>query len=204
MAKTGCEMLDDILGSYKGLTLIYGAAGTGKTTLAKLAAIEYCKTGKIFFLDTESGFNMDRLKQLTPDYREVAKNILLVKAKNFFYQHKAIKELSSVKGVSLVIVDTIGAHYRVYVKKDYRKANAILKKQLELLREISKNVPLLVLTPVYANINSGMISPVGGKILTNRSDSIIRLDRNPRRIIVEKPFNRDALFEIKKEGIVRI
>ena len=53
MAGTGCGMLDNILGPYNGLTLVYGTAGTGKTTLAKLAAIEYCKTGRVFFLDTK-------------------------------------------------------------------------------------------------------------------------------------------------------
>lgn len=204
MAKTGCEMIDGLIESYNGLTMIYGAAGTGKTTLAKLAAIEYCKQGKVVFLDTENGFNMDRLKQLTGNFKDVAKNIILIKAENFFQQHRAIKELGSIKNVSLIVVDTIGAHYRTNVKKDYKKANAILGKQISILNEMSKKVPILILNQVYADIKSGLITPSGGKIITKNADTIIRLEKNPRRIIVEKPFNKDALFEIKEKGIIGI
>ena len=204
MPKTGCNALNEIIGSYKGLTAIYGGASTGKTTLAKLATIEYSKEGKVIFIDTENGFNTDRIRQLTDNFNEVIKHIIVIKAKNFFHQHKAISELSSIKGVSLIIVDTIGAFYRIEVKKDYKKANAILGKQIMVLKDLSKKVPILIINQVYFDIKSGLISPSGGKITTKNSDIVIRLEKKPRRLIVEKPFNKDMLFEIKKEGIVEI
>lgn len=204
MAKTGCNVLDEIIGSYKGLTLIYGEASSGKTTLAKMAAIEYSKQGKVIFLDTENGFNIERLKQLTNDFDNVIKKIILIKVRNFFYQHKAIKEISSVKGVSLIIVDTIGNFYRMNVKKDYVKANAILGKQIMILKDLAKNIPILIINQVYSDLKSGLLNPTGGKIVVNNSDVIIRLEKKPRRLIVEKPFSKDMLFEIKKEGIVKI
>src|SRR3989338_9986883 len=113
MQKIGCELTKGLIGAYHGITLIYGEASSGKTTLAKMAAIEYSKQGKVIFLDTENGFNIERLKQLTNDFDNVIKKIILIKVRNFFYQHKAIKEISSVKGVSLIIVDTIGNFYRM-------------------------------------------------------------------------------------------
>lgn len=204
MAETGCEVTNELIGSYKGLSMIYGEASTGKTTLCKLAAIEYSKKGKVIFLDTENGFNTDRLKQMKDDFNNVLKKIVLIKAKSFYQQHIAIKDMHSLRGVSLVVVDTIGNHYRVHVKKDYKKANAILRKQVSLLKELSKTVPVIITTQVYSDIKSGLINPIGGKIVVNESDVVIRLDKNPRRIIIEKPFSKDMLFEINAKGMFKI
>ena len=140
----------------------------------------------------------------TNDFDNVIKKIILIKVRNFFYQHKAIKEISSVKGVSLIIVDTIGNFYRMNVKKDYVKANAILGKQIMILKDLAKNIPILIINQVYSDLKSGLLNPTGGKIVVNNSDVIIRLEKKPRRLIVEKPFSKDMLFEIKKEGIVKI
>lgn len=204
MQSTGCGLTNGLIGVYRGITLIYGEASTGKTTLAKMAAIEYSKQGKVIFLDTENGFNTDRIRQLTANFDDVIKNIILINAKSFFQQHQAIKNIDSIKKASLIIVDTIGANYRVYVKNDYRKANAILKTQINALKKIGKRIPILIITQVYSDFKSGLLNPIGGKIVTNDADTIIRLEKKPRRIIIEKPFSKDALFEIKKDGLVRI
>lgn len=204
MCKTGCDVINELIGSYNGLTLIYGSGGSGKTTLVKLAAIEYSKEGKAVFLDTENGFNIDRFKQLTKDSNNVIEKIILVSAKSFFQQNKAIKEIGSIKKVSLIVVDTIGKHYRYHVKKDYKKANLILRNQIRTLKAISKSIPVIMTTQVYANMKSGLINPIGGKLVTGDSDIIIRLEKNPRRAIIEKPFSKDALFEIKERGIFKI
>ena len=90
------------------------------------------------------------------------------------------------------------------VKKDYVKANAILGKQIMILKDLAKNIPILIINQVYSDLKSGLLNPTGGKIVVNNSDVIIRLEKKPRRLIVEKPFSKDMLFEIKKEGIVKI
>ena len=47
MIKTGCEDLDNLIEGYKEeITLIYGGAATGKTTLVKLAALKQTLSGK--------------------------------------------------------------------------------------------------------------------------------------------------------------
>ena len=184
MQKIGCELTKGLIGAYHGITLIYGEASTGKTTLAKMAAIEYSKQGKVIFLDTENGFNTDRLRQLTSNFNDVLKSIILINAKNFFQQHQAIKNMGSIKKVSLIIVDTIGANYRVYVKNDYKKANAILKTQINALKKIGEKIPVLIITQVYSDLKSGLLNPIGGKIVTNDADTIIRLEKKPRKIII--------------------
>lgn len=204
MESTGCEVADGLIGYYKGLTVVYGSAASGKTTLAKLAAIELSKKGKVLYLDTENGFNTDRLKQLTNDFKRVIGNVMLVKANSFFKQHIAIKDIGSLKNLSLAVVDTIGANYRVYVKKDYKKANLILGKQMSVLKELSRRIPVIVITQVYSDMKSGLLNPTGGKVVMSKADIIIRMEKNPRRMIVEKPLKKDALFEIKEKGIVGI
>ena len=204
MAKTGCDVMDKLVGSYQGLTLVYGVASAGKTTLAKIAAIELSKEGKVIFLDTENGFNASRIKQLTSEFKNVISKVIVINAKNFYHQHKAIMDIWSIKGVSLVVVDTIGAHYRVYVKKDYKKANLILRKQVNVLKELSRKIPVIMATQVYSDIKTGMLKPIGGKIVTGSSDMVIRLEKSPRRVVIEKPFVKDALFEICEKGIFSI
>ena len=66
--KTGCEVLDELIGEYKDeISLIYGVAGSGKTTIAKLVAIEEAKKSKVMFIDTENVFCVERFKQLIGD-----------------------------------------------------------------------------------------------------------------------------------------
>ena len=53
------------IGLDKGLFLVYGKAGTGKTTFM-MEAIKQI-SGKAFILDSEGGFSIDRFKQIAGD-----------------------------------------------------------------------------------------------------------------------------------------
>ena len=93
---TGSEVLDELLGSgYEDdvVSTIYGPAGSGKSTLCLLAAISAAKDKKVIFIDTEGGFSVERLRQLTKDHERVLKNIFLLKPTTFQEQKKAFEEL---------------------------------------------------------------------------------------------------------------
>ena len=67
------------------ITVIYGASGTGKTNFCLLPAVSQAKKGKkVIFMDSEGGFSIERVKQLSgEDCKKVLENIMLLKPTNF-------------------------------------------------------------------------------------------------------------------------
>ena len=197
---TGNKDIDEFLKEYSLITTIYGQASTGKTTLAMLAAINQTKQKKkVIFVDTENGFSLERLKQLTPDYKEILKNISVIRPRTFEEQEKVILNLPKA---SLIIIDTISQFYRMKLKEDNYLTNKSLDKQLRKLKEISKEIPIIINNQVYSDIN-GNVNIVGGDMLRNWSDTVIKLEKNPRKLKVEKPDKKEFLFEIEEEGIFK-
>lgn len=204
MLKVNCEVLRDCLDVLKDeIITVYGEAASGKTTIAKILAIEATKFGKVIFIDTENGFNIERLKQLAgEDYERVIKTIFIVRIKNLEEQEKNIKNLLFLKNVKLIIVDSIGRFYRLEIKKDAKKANASMHRQFNVLSDIcNKGVPVLITNQVYMNIDDKKISMVGGDMFKKWSKCLIKLETNPRKFILEKPFFKEELFEIRNDGI---
>ena len=132
-------MLNEILDLKSGINLIYGEGGSGKTTLALMLAKDYSKFSKIIFIDTENGFNFERFKQISENYYESClKNILLFKVKNFQEQISTIKKFLDVKGINLIIIDTIGVYYRSELKNDFKYANNKMSEMLKILNLLIK------------------------------------------------------------------
>lgn len=212
MIKTGSKDLDEFLQGYKKgiITMIYGPAATGKTTLAKLAAIELAKEGKkSIYIDAESGFSTTRIKQLSGSFDALDK-IFVFQVKNLEEQGQKIRLLKSLieKGdFSLVILDTLGMHYRVEVKKDAYKANKETDQQIRELIDIARkhNIPILLLNQVYSDIEKDIIKAVGGNMVMNWSGSAIELKKNGKRTLrVKKPLpERDMHFNIINEGLLK-
>ena len=101
---SGSTDLDEWLaGGYENdiITTLYGPAGSGKTNLCLIAAANLAKQGKkVIFIDTEGGFSVERLKQLTSE--EIMNNILLLKPTNFTEQREAFdKLLENLKNAGL-------------------------------------------------------------------------------------------------------
>ena len=202
MIKTGC-FLDNIISNYKNeISCIYGKPATGKTTIAKLACIEAAKTGKVIFIDSENGFSIERFKQLTKDYKELLDNILILKPKSYEEQIKFIQNLGKAKNLNLIVLDTVGVYYRLEARRDVIDANRKLNLQMKVLSEMTrKNIPVLLLNQVYTNIDTNKVNLVGGEMMRNWSSLLIKLEKEPRRLIIEKPFVKEQEFEIGKEGI---
>jgi len=162
------------------ITTLYGPAGSGKTNLCIMAAVEQAKNGKkVVFIDTEGGFSVDRLRQLASE--DCLKNILLLKATNFSEQREMFNKLSEEmlggksysrysrgkenlnfrKDIGLIIVDSIAMLYRLEMgnargEGDESKVNSInrsLAWQLKVLSEISrkKAIPIIVTNQVYSD-----------------------------------------------------
>lgn len=204
MIQTGSKDLDSFMNYPCELTTIYGPPASGKTTLATLALIHQALSNKkVVYIDTENSFSIERAKQLSPKIKNFLKNIILLQPKNFEQQNNFIQNLP--KNISLVIVDTIGYFYRINIKQDSYKTNKLLDMQLRKLTELTRNnTPVIVTNQVYSTMD-GNINIVSGNMLKNWTKFLIRLEKEPKRkIIIEKPKQKEILFEIKEKGIFKV
>jgi len=180
-----------LFGGYERdiVSVIYGASGTGKTNLCLLAAVSQAKKGnKVVFVDSEGGFSVDRVKQLSNgEHESVLKNIFLLKPCNFQEQKEAFgKMLEYLKDeISLIIVDGMTILYRLDFAEarngqngEIQKINDELVRQIKTLAEIARKreIPIIVTNQVYNWDNEQKM--VGGDILKYWSKCHIELVSN--------------------------
>lgn len=214
---TGVKFLDKLLeGGYEtdAITTIYGQAGSGKTNLAILAAIEMAKTGKkVIYIDTEGGFSAARLKQIMPEYKKIIDKIIFLKPTKFEEQINAVKKLQEMAGenIGLIIIDTITMLYRLQRSfKEDDTHNQELSKQMLILNEIArvKKIPILILSQVWQSFETNQIKPVGGDILTYTSKCLMELqslNKGNRKLILRKHRSiageKEEIFKIIEKGL---
>ena len=201
---SGTEVVDSLLdGGYESdvVTTIFGPAGSGK---------------KVIYIDTEGGFSVARLNQLTANSKKIMENILFLKPTKFSEQKKAFEKLKDVvnkREIGLVIVDTIAMLYRLELGKndDVYETNRELGKQIAYLTEIArkKSIPILITNQVYSNFDErNKIKMVGGDIIKYGSKCLIELQitpNNKRRAVLKKhrslPEEKEVMFDIIENGL---
>ncbi|MBD3204404.1 AAA family ATPase [Candidatus Woesearchaeota archaeon] len=220
MVEPGTPVLKNLIDSYKKkkITMIYGPGASGKTTCCYLCSIQCAKTrSSVIYIDTENGFNSERFSQLAGEKcADFLKNIFLFRINDFNEQIKIFKKLKkfcSNDKLQVIIVDTIGNHYRRELKKDYKKANREIMIQMKILEEIaSENNKIILLTnQVYQNIEKqNEITLVGGNMMKCTGDCLIELKKthdNDRFAVLRKDYDSDdplekkVKFEIREKGI---
>ncbi|MBU4069900.1 MAG: DNA repair and recombination protein RadB [Nanoarchaeota archaeon] len=223
-----------LYGGYeKGvITMLVGPPGSGKTNLALLAACSQAKkSNKVIFIDTEGGFSIDRVKQITGDsYEEILKNIFILELTNFEEQEKCFEKLlSQIKKeqVKLIVMDGMAMLYRLELgdaiqsKEDdrIRKINRAVARQMRILAEISRKqqIPIIITNQVYGGFLSEeewkqgvqkQVKIVGGDLFQYWSKCIIELkhDDGKRKAILLKHRSlgeKELSFEIKDKGIFK-
>jgi DNA repair protein RadB len=225
---SGNKDFDEFLsGGYEKdvITVLYGPAGSGKTNLCVLAAVEQARQGKkVIFIDTEGGFSVERIRQID---ESAGKNILLLKAVRFYEQSQLINRLLAQisKNVSLIVVDSIAMLYRLEAgiarekgEDKIRIINMTLAKQLRILSEIArkKNIPVIVTDQVYSDfVKSGELKSldekkvymVGGDMMRYWAKCLIELQKlreGKRKAILRKHRSlpeKEFSFVINNKGI---
>ena len=218
---TGTDLFDDFLeGGFEKdvLTTIYGPSGSGKTTLCMLASIAQARQKKkTIYIDTEGGFSIERMKQLSGnDYEEVLKHILVLKPSNLDEQKDSLNKLKNLitEKIGLIIIDTLTIYYRLELAKDsnIKNANNNLIWQLSYLKEITtKNqIPILITNQVYSDFKKrDDFKMVGGDILKYSSKCLLKLvveRKNLRKATIISnrsiPDGKELAFAIINEGFV--
>lgn len=218
---TGVKFLDEFLeGGFEAdaITTIYGPAGSGKTNLALLSAVEVAKSGKkVIFIDTEGGFSVARLKQLLPDYKKLLDRFVFLRPMSFAEQKQSVERLRELVNnkIGLIVVDTITMLYRLQRSfKEDDNFNYDLSLQMVWLNEIARkhNIPVLLTSQVYSSMdNTGRVKIVGGDILLYTSKCLLELEslhNGKRKLILRKHRSiageKEATFEIVEKGIQQV
>jgi DNA repair protein RadB len=188
------------------ITMIAGPAGSGKTTFCQMAAVSQAKKEyAVFYMDTEGGFSIERVKQiLGTDSKhlldKVLERILLFKPTSFEEQIKYFEKLSSAarkkkERLGVVIVDGMTMLYRLALAdikgeqgiSSAKNINRELARQMQMLAEIARreHIPVLVTNQVYHDfipykeLEKGKkreVHFVGGDLLKYWSKCILELD----------------------------
>ncbi len=210
--------MDDLLGGgfeSGAITLLFGEAGSGKTNICLQIARNVALAGKkVIYIDTE-GVSLERLQQIAGDgYEEVMKNILFFEPHSFDEQEKfvekAVKLAESSLEVGVIILDSATIHYRLTRNDEEHGVRKSLSPQLAKLLAVArtKDIPILLTSQVYTDIEKGTFEPLGGHVLLHNAKAIIRLDKvttGTRRAVVIKHRHmeegRRADFRLVKGGV---
>jgi len=206
---TGCDSIDKILEGgipCESVTLVYGEAETGKSTLGMQCAVNCARRGcKTLFVDCDGTFHVSRLLQIASEqFKEIGELVILMKPNDFREQTTIIDQMSEyvAKNFGLIIIDTVTSLYSAQIAESPDKAfdlNRALNRQVASLAQIAKTQKLAVLltSQVRSVLNDANVSiePVATRVLKfwaeviidmkpTEKSSIIRaiLERTPRKI----------------------
>jgi len=139
------------------VSLVYGEASTGKTTLAIQCAVESAKGDlKVLYVDADRSFSQNRFAQLAGDQLEkVADNIVVFAPETFSEQTSLVEGIENyVTGsTGMVVVDTITSLYRSSLGSTERvfAQNRELNRQLAYLAELAavRHIAVLLTSQVH-------------------------------------------------------
>jgi len=222
MVPTGCGSLDKLLEGglpVDGVSLVYGEAETGKSSLAFQCAVNCARMGyKSLFIDSDGTFSLKRLSQIAYyDCEKISPLIILMKPTTFQEQVMAIDHLDEYvsKKFGLMVVDTITSLYRVELgtPKETFALNRELNRQVAFLAQIAKTykVAALITSQVRSVFLEDRVSmePVATRVLKFWSDVVLNLKQTGQtgviKVLLEKHPERkrsaSCYVKIERTGI---
>lgn len=195
------------------ITNIYGPAGSGKTNIAMITALQCLSEGKVIYFDTEGSFSPERFSQIGGTQRDM-KNIIFIDVHTWEEQNKKLLSINSIiekeKSVRLIVIDSLVALYRLELDKDnFQLINKQLALQYAVLSKIAreKNIAILVTSQVYSDagnieMSSRNISKYWSKVLIELKKS----DKDNHRIAILRkhrslPEGKKIDMEITESGM---
>ncbi|NIO37955.1 AAA family ATPase [Candidatus Bathyarchaeota archaeon] len=209
---TGCEKIDRILEGgipCRAVTLIYGEAETGKTTLSIQCAINCARQGyKTLFIDCDNVFSTQRLHQIaSKDFQKISELIMLMRPNDLSEQTTVIDNIPGylTKGFGLIVVDTLTSLYRAEIAEYPERTfelNRELNREIACLAQIAKTQKIAVIanSQVRGALNSTFvdIEPVANRVLKFWADTIIALRPTEKpqvtKVVLEKTAKRRRPF----------
>ena len=211
--------MDELLGGgveSGSLTLLYGEAGSGKTNLCLQAARNVLEAGKKVALIDCEGLSHERLDQMFGDKEELLKGLLVFQVHSFEEQSDRVGKVARMaetrpEELGLIIVDSLTVFYRLNLD-DHLSRNDFIR-QIDVLTKTARemDLPVMVTSQVYSNINLGGIEFIGGHVLRHNAKTILRLEprgKGVRSAVIMKhrslPEGRNAMYRITDKGVTDI
>jgi DNA repair protein RadB len=195
---TGCISLDKLLGGgfpTEAVSLIYGEAETGKTSLAVQCAVNCARRGsKSLFIDTDGTFSYERLSQIAEyDYRKISPLLIIMRPTTFQEQSRAIDQIEKVitSKFGLIVVDTVTSLYRVGLDdaEETYAANRELNRQLAVLTQIVKTrgVAALIISQVRSVPFGETVEmkPVATRVLNYWSEVVLDMKQTGQTRVIK-------------------
>ena len=210
----GCKSLDALLGGglESGIiTRVYGEAGSGKTNFC-LQATRQCvqMKKKVAYIDTE-GVSLERIRQICVDceYKNILRDILFFTPTSFATQEQMICDAIALKGIGLIVVDTITMFYRLNLEADRDGAIRSFTRQITNLQLAAreKDLCMIVTEQVYTN-KKGEVRPFTNRDAEHMTKTMLRFDRKGiglREATIirhrSQPEGKKASFRITATGL---
>ncbi len=224
---TGSNALDGLLGGgfeTGAITEAFGAYGAGKSQLAHVLCVNLQKENPdkvAVFIDTESTFRPERIKQFIKpgmDMEKVLKNIKVARAFNSDHQMLLSEKVEDLikKGlnVKLVVVDSLTAHFRAEFvgRGTLADRQQKLNKHMHTLMRLATtyNLCVYVTNQVMSKPDVFFGDPteaIGGHIVSHNSTYRIYLRRGKKGSRVAKMVDSpnlpegEAMFYVEEAGI---
>ncbi len=230
---TGSKELDRLLGGgleTGTITEMYGAFASGKSQIAHQLAVNTQLTedkgglnGMVVFVDTESTFRVQRIKQLAEakglDYKKVLSNIKVARAFNSDHQMMLIEKIGDLiikekLPIKLVIVDSLMSLFRSeYIGRGrLSERQQKLNKHIHALQKLGDvhNVAVYVTNQVMSKPDmffGDPTAPIGGNIVAHGMNPRIYLRKGKKGTRVAKLVDSsylaedEVLFKITERGI---
>ncbi len=177
------------------ISLIYGPPASGKSTLCLQIAAN--NPGKVIFIDTENSFNIERLQQMNPLVQ--LENIIVLNAKRYSEQTKAVANIKATKNISLIIIDSFTAHYRTKTKEEKKLfINKSFKKMLDELKILK--IPVIITSQIYTDFKNQNL-PIAKELLKKYVAYTLRLENKGKRKAIIEETKVDIPFIITDQGI---
>lgn len=182
------------------LSLVYGEASSGKTTLSIQCAVSASMNHlKTLYVDSDQSFSHQRLLQIIgPGNKDACEDIIIFLPQSFAEQSRIVESLENyvTRRVGLVVLDTVTSLYRTALGRaaGTYSLNRELNRQLAYLVELAAEHSLTVLiTGQVRSTVDGLgwqIEPVARRTLFHWPKIILRLRSTVKQKIKEARLER--------------
>ncbi len=228
---TGSKKLDSLLGGgveTQSLTEFFGKFSSGKSQVGFQLSVNVQLPkdrggleGKVAFIDTESTFRPDRIKQMAEavklDPKKVLENIFVMKAENSDHQILLVEKLENLikkENIKLIVIDSLTSQFRAdYVGRgSLGERQQKLNRHVHILQRLADKYNLAVYFTNQVMDNPGIMfgdptTPIGGHVLAHAATYRVYLkkSKDEKRIarLVDSPNlpEREVVFKVTQEGI---